>query len=159
MSRTHPSTSPHGSVSGGRAPPITPPAKFTLTATPTRYKLNAKLTLLDPTATLLIDDWLINLRAAAGAEFKLVFASDDELDDFYRRLSGQTDKTLFPPGSLTGQFNAWYTQHVAALSVVLFGWILNNVEWQKDPELKRRIKGSNDEIGFIHNDDGRGVYL
>ena len=29
--------------------------------------------MLDPTATLAINAWLINLRAAAGTEFKLLF--------------------------------------------------------------------------------------
>ena len=63
--------SAHGSVTGARSPP----SRITTSGTTTsiRYKLNAKIDTLDPTATLTINDWLINLRAAAGSEFKVLF--------------------------------------------------------------------------------------
>ena len=46
----------------------------------TRYKLNAKIAMLDPSATLSITDWLINLRAAAGLEFRMCFLTAAELE-------------------------------------------------------------------------------
>ena len=35
---------------------------------------------------------------------------------------------------------------------------LNNVAWQKDPELKRKVKGTNDTPGFAELEDGCGLY-
>ena len=80
--------SAHGSGHGARSPPSR--GLISGTATSIRYKLNAKLDMLDPTATLAINDWLINLRAAAGSEFKLCFMTRPQLnpaDAFTKHVS------------------------------------------------------------------------
>ena len=53
----------------------------------TRYKLNAKIAMLDLSATLSINDWLINLRAAAGSEFRMCFLTAAELEQAFRNSS------------------------------------------------------------------------
>ena len=63
--------------------------------------------MLDPTATLAINDWLINLRAAAGTEFKLLFMTRPQLVEKFRVDKGKP-YTAYPDfDSIAGGFSAW----------------------------------------------------
>ena len=153
--------SAHGSVRGGRSPST--PGTLTTSITSTRYKLNAKLTSLDPTATRAIPDWLINLKAAAGEDFELAFMSDDQLDNEFRHSTGN-DTTSMPDIRATEDLRimvqAWRDATVRALSKVLYGWIMNNVNWQHDPELARLIRTGDDTYpAFSETKDGRLLFL
>ena len=44
------------------------------------------------------------------------------------------------------------------LSEVLYGWIINNVDWKKDPELARKIRGADGDDGFSVDSNGAGLY-
>ena len=58
--------------------------------------------MLDPTATLAINDWLINLRAAAGTEFKLLFMTRPQLVENFRIEEGKPYTTYPDFDSIAG---------------------------------------------------------
>ena len=149
--------SAHGSGHGARSPPSR--GLISGTATSVRYKLNAKLDMLDPTATLAINDWLINLRAAAGSEFKLCFMTRPQLVEKFRVDKGKPYTTYPDFDSIAGGFSAWCRENsMGQLSEVLYGWIINNVDWKKDPELARKIRGADGDDGFSVDSNGAGLY-
>ena len=64
--------------------------------------------MLDPTATLAINDWLINLRAAAGSEFKLLFMTRPQLVEKFRIDKGKPYSAYPDFDSIAGGgFSAW----------------------------------------------------
>ena len=89
--------------------------------------------MLDPSATLSINDWLINLRAAAGSEFRMCFLTAADLEQTFRNTSGMTRLRYPDFTSIKVGYEEWLEAiNFAALSTVLYGWIMNNVSWQKD---------------------------
>ena len=149
--------SAHGSRSTGRP---TPSSGSTIHTTPstTRYKLNAKLSKLDPTNTLVIHDWLIDLRAAAGTEFKVCFVPRADFESFYR-LEENMPISEYSKADIAEAMSDWTQSVVEPLSKMLYGWIINHIEWRKDPELKRLIKGSDGTLGLCETESGRDLYL
>ena len=77
--------------------------------------MNAKLSTLDPTNTLMIHDWLIDLRAAAGTEFKACFVPESELESFFR-LSEGYPTTEYSKAEISDAMSDWQTTDLAPLS-------------------------------------------
>jgi len=45
------------------------------------------------------------------------------------------------------------------MSSIVCSWLLTNVQWDKEPELRRNICGSPMQSGWAKDGDGRSTYL
>ena len=93
----------------------------------------------------------------------MAFMSDDQLDNEFRISIGETT-TSIPDIRATAEqravVSAWRDANVRTLSKVLYGWIMNNVNWQHDPELARLIRTGDDTCpAFSESKDGRLLFL
>ena len=129
-------------------------------------KLQTKIDKLDPTERLAISDWLISFRAAAGAAFTEFFedvqlgGAAETLDEFRAQLRARhparsAEIDAIPDDEMLEQCAATL-ETALANDRQIRDWLINNVAWQKCPELKRRIRGSGapDDPGFAKDDKG-----
>jgi hypothetical protein len=124
---------------------------------PRIHKLLNNIKTLDPTNKLAIKDWLIALKAATSWPFAKCFAPRVLRADFrnacgfvgehYDKYSVDDYDALFDQ----------YENRELELETALFGFIVGHCEWQKEPELALKIRGTADKPGWEATQDGRAL--
>ena len=129
-----------------------------------RYTIKCQpLKHLNPTDRLVIADWLLKFRAAAGADCAAIFSDPISRPEFrihfkltgtgfWDELDGMSEVEFFD------DLYAKYLTRRAFLNGVVASFIIGHVEWEKEPALARCIRDLPGAPGWGSTGDGKAMY-
>ena len=94
---------------------------------PLQYKLHATLPTLDTNNRLAINDWIVNLKAAAGPDFAPIWLETEPNLEYWRRVTNTPAEVYdITDVGVVDDYRLW-RDVFTAMSAVAYGWIIRSL--------------------------------